>query len=30
MHAKERIIQLTDIYNEEKAGNTIIRWKQIY
>jgi hypothetical protein len=30
MHAKERTTQLTDIYNEEKAGNTIISWKQIY
>jgi hypothetical protein len=30
MHAKERTTQLTDIYNEEKAGNTIISWKQKY
>jgi hypothetical protein len=30
MHAKEKTTQLIDIYNEEKAGNTIINWKQIY
>ena len=30
MHAKERTTQLIDRYNEEKAGNTIISWKQIY
>jgi hypothetical protein len=30
MHVKERTTHLTDIYNEEKAGNTIISWKQIY
>jgi hypothetical protein len=29
-HAKERTTQLTDIYNEEKAGNTITSWKKIY
>jgi hypothetical protein len=27
MHAKKRTTQLTDIYNEEKEGNTIISWK---
>jgi hypothetical protein len=26
MHDKERTTQLTDIYNEEKEKNTIIRW----
>jgi hypothetical protein len=30
MHAKEKTTKLTDIYNEEKAENTIISWKQIY
>jgi hypothetical protein len=30
MHAKESTIQLIDIYNEEKAGTTIISWKKIY
>jgi hypothetical protein len=27
MHAKEKTTQLTNIYNEEKSGNTIINWK---
>jgi hypothetical protein len=30
MHVKERKTQITDIYYEEKVGNTIIYWKQIY
>jgi hypothetical protein len=27
MHAKERTTHLTDIYTEEKTGNTIISWE---